>query len=131
MYTMDVLELELPRSTSGPRTARHAITSLCDGRADPDVLEDVRLLVSELASNAVMHGSGSVVLRASVEQDRLRVELVDQGSGFARQMHKHGVPRVGGWGLEFVEKLSDRWGVREGSTHVWFELGLWRRRQRG
>jgi hypothetical protein len=28
----------------------------------------------------------------------------------------------GGWGLHMVETLSRRWGVREGSTHVWFEL---------
>jgi len=30
---------------------------------------------------------------------------------------------VGGWGLHLVESLSDRWGVHDGSTHVWFELG--------
>jgi hypothetical protein len=29
---------------------------------------------------------------------------------------------AGGWGLHLVETLSRRWGVREGSTHVWFEL---------
>jgi hypothetical protein len=29
---------------------------------------------------------------------------------------------VGGWGLHLVETLSRRWGVREGSTHLWFEL---------
>ena len=29
---------------------------------------------------------------------------------------------VGGWGLHLVQTLSDRWGVHEGSTHVWFEI---------
>ena len=29
---------------------------------------------------------------------------------------------VGGWGLHLVQTLSDRWGVYEGSTHVWFEI---------
>ncbi len=28
----------------------------------------------------------------------------------------------GGWGLHLVEALTDRWGVYEGSTHVWFEI---------
>ena len=29
---------------------------------------------------------------------------------------------VGGWGLHLVQTLSKRWGVHEGSTHVWFEI---------
>ena len=29
---------------------------------------------------------------------------------------------VGGWGLHLVQTLSERWGVHEGSTHVWFEI---------
>ena len=29
---------------------------------------------------------------------------------------------VGGWGLHLVQTLSNRWGVHEGSTHVWFEI---------
>ena len=127
------VEVELPRSTTGPRAARHAITRLCGDHADPEALADAQLLVSELASNAVVHGNGAVVLRARVEpeHDRLHVELVDQGCGFARQVDRDGPPRVGGWGLEFVEQLSNRWGVREGSTHVWFELSLSRSRQHG
>jgi hypothetical protein len=28
----------------------------------------------------------------------------------------------GGWGLHMVEALTERWGVRDGSTHVWFEI---------
>ena len=29
---------------------------------------------------------------------------------------------IGGWGLDLVDRLAGSWGVREGSTHVWFEL---------
>jgi hypothetical protein len=29
---------------------------------------------------------------------------------------------VGGWGLSIVDALASRWGVHEGTTHVWFEL---------
>jgi hypothetical protein len=28
----------------------------------------------------------------------------------------------GGWGLHLVEALTQRWGVFDGSTHVWFEI---------
>jgi len=28
----------------------------------------------------------------------------------------------GGWGLRLLDLLSDRWGMAESSTRVWFEL---------
>ena len=28
----------------------------------------------------------------------------------------------GGWGLLIVGHASDRWGVADGSTNVWFEI---------
>ena len=30
----------------------------------------------------------------------------------------------GGWGLRIVDSCATRWGVEEGSTHVWFEVDL-------
>lgn len=77
---------------------------------------------ARFATNAVLHGVGPIPLPAALDEERLRVEIVDQGSGFERQLRRDGVAQVGGWGLEFVEDLSVNWGVHEGSTHVWFEL---------
>ena len=34
----------------------------------------------------------------------------------------------GGWGLHLVDQVAVGWGVHEGSTHVWFEIGPQRRR---
>ena len=34
----------------------------------------------------------------------------------------------GGWGLHLVDRVALNWGVHEGSTHVWFEVGPQRRR---
>lgn len=116
------LELELSCDTAGPRAARHALAGWAAPHLDRDVLADAELLVSEVATNAVLHGVGPITLRAALDDERLRVEIVDQGSGFERQLRREGVDQVGGWGLEFVEDLSVNWGVHEGSTHVWFEL---------
>lgn len=30
----------------------------------------------------------------------------------------------GGWGLRIVDELADSWGVLDGSTKVWFRLGV-------
>ena len=52
----------------------------------------------------------------------MRVEVIDQGVGFVPTARAKPKTEVGGWGLHLVETLSDRWGVHEGSTHVWFEV---------
>jgi anti-sigma regulatory factor (Ser/Thr protein kinase) len=118
------LEVELPRASGASSVARRALRRLCAGCLTADALEDAELMVSELAANAVRHGRGEIILRASVDQNRLLVEVVDQGSGFERQLRRRDFQHVGGWGLDIVEDLSSRWGVHEGTTHVWFELEL-------
>ncbi len=57
-----------------------------------------------------------------LDEDRLLVEVVDEGSGFERGLRRSDFEQIGGWGLDIVEEVSSRWGVHEGTTHVWFEL---------
>lgn len=116
------LEVELARSTAGPRAARRALTRWSAERLDREVLADAQLLVTEIATNAVLHGKGPITLHATLDDERLRVEVADEGPGFVRTLRSERVDRLGGWGLEFVEEMSWRWGVREDSTHVWIEL---------
>jgi anti-sigma regulatory factor (Ser/Thr protein kinase) len=115
--------LDIARDDRAPLTARRALDAMAPG-ADELLLEDARLLVTELVSNSVRHGAGDSV-RLIVDmptQDRLRCEVIDEGSGFLPVARTGTSEEAGGWGLHLVETLSDSWGVREGSTHVWFEL---------
>lgn len=116
--------MKLPRAPRAAGLARAAMRRLCADRLTPVALEDAELLVSELAANAVRHGHGQIVLRAALDENRLVVEVVDEGSGFERRLRGRDFEHVGGWGLDLVEDLSSRWGVHEGTTHVWFELEL-------
>jgi anti-sigma regulatory factor (Ser/Thr protein kinase) len=119
------LELELPRATAASQLARRALRRLCADRIRGDLLADAVLLVGELTSNAVVHGRGNIItLRARLNEDRLFVEVIDAGAGFERVLRRSDFDQVGGWGLDIVEQLSSRWGVYEGTTHVWFELEL-------
>ena len=117
------LDVDISRDEQAPRRARRAVEQLGDA-IDPTVRPDVVLLVSELISNSVKYG-GSGDLRLHIEATapkRLRIEVVDQGSGFEPTERTRPRTEPGGWGLHLVETLSDRWGVHEGSTHVWFEI---------
>ncbi len=85
-------------------------------------LDNSVLLVSELVSNAVRHGEGRIELRADLDSDRLLVEITDEGSGLERTIREREFEDLEGWGLELVDAVASRWGVHEGTTHVWFEL---------
>jgi anti-sigma regulatory factor (Ser/Thr protein kinase) len=113
------------RGPTAASAARHALMPL-DERLDGALLDDVRLLVSELVTNSVRHANGAdgvVGLDVKVKPDRLRVEVSDPGSGFAPKPRYEGQSAESGWGLYLVDTLSDRWGVaNSGATNVWFEI---------
>jgi PAS domain S-box-containing protein len=120
-----VVERRFASEPHAAASARRAL-DLIGQRLGRSMLENAKLLVSELVTNAVRYGpnrSGAEVrLRASVRPDALRVEVVDDGTGFVLPPPS-GVLAVGGWGLVLVDRVSDRWGIQDGGpTRVWFEL---------
>src|SRR4051812_40775928 len=117
------LELNLPPDTSAPGLARAAAKSYLAGRFSADRLGELSLVLSELVSNALEHGRGQVVLRLQFDEDVVRGEVIDQGGGFEHEIRSRAPEDVRGRGLFLVASLSDRWGIHEGTTHVWFELG--------
>ena len=89
---------------------------------EEEQLEVATLLTSELVTNALQHGDGRITLRAAVDDNRVRVEVMDEGGGFEHTIREQGFEEVEGWGLRLVDMQSTRWGTHEGTTHVWFEL---------
>ena len=88
----------------------------------PSALDDVLLVVSELVTNAVRHGRGEVDLQIRFDGGRVTGHVSDEGDGFARRVGARPADRVGHHGLRIVEQLSDDWGIRAGSAHVWFAI---------
>ena len=118
------LVFDLTVSTSAPSEARDILGALA-GDLEPETLGDLRIVVSELVSNAVKYGPGTpihVELDVSAP-DRVSGEVVTQGDP-AGAPHIHERPGAhGGYGLRLVDALTTAWGVHEGTTDVWFELG--------
>jgi anti-sigma regulatory factor (Ser/Thr protein kinase) len=91
-----------------------------------ELQDAVILMVSELATNALIHAASGFQLTIDRTKTRLRVSVADLGPGVpslqsppSRQPH--------GRGLQIVEQMSDQWGTSEapkaGKT-VWFQLNL-------
>jgi len=123
------LELRLAPTVQAPRIARSRVTERFASRLEREELGDAGLLTSELVTNAVVHGRGAIQLRASLNDERLRIEVIDQGEGFERTVREPAFGTVGGHGLNIVDALASRWGIHEGESHVWFELARRRRRR--
>ena len=125
--------VELAGGVDAAAAARRAVTDRGPDFAEP-LRGDVLLLVTELVTNAVLHGSvgpdESVRLECRSEGGRVRFLVTDGGT---RLLGNGGVPapdRLGtngdmsGWGLFLVEEISEEWGLQAAppGTCVWFEV---------
>jgi anti-sigma regulatory factor (Ser/Thr protein kinase) len=115
---------DLPRSPLAPGIARRAVTSWFREALSRQELDTAKLLTSELVANAVVHGEGHIVLRAGLDDNRVLVEVIDEGQGFEHEARRRDFDELHGRGLAIVDSESSRWGLHEGTTHVWFELEL-------
>jgi anti-sigma regulatory factor (Ser/Thr protein kinase) len=89
----------------------------------PEELAALELAVSELVTNAVVHGRGQIEVLIAEVDGCLRLEVRDEGTVRASRPTVRSDDGDGGWGLRLVEGLSDTWGTQcdGGSTHVWME----------
>jgi anti-sigma regulatory factor (Ser/Thr protein kinase) len=114
----------LPQQVGAPGMARGLLKTWAGSALEPHQLNTARLLVSELVTNAVLHGQGEITLSVWLRADALRVEVRDQGDAFSHDGRGPERPTAGGWGLELVSAESSRWGVGSERARVWFELDL-------
>jgi anti-sigma regulatory factor (Ser/Thr protein kinase) len=118
------LDLTFPAEATSVSRAR---TQLCDAMADDlqdGQVDTVRLLVSELVTNAVRHGDSSEAVEVHAHWNaEVRIEVSDHGGGFTPKPRFGRLDEPGGFGLYLVGQLADQWGVEttDGTT-VWFVL---------
>jgi nitrate/nitrite-specific signal transduction histidine kinase len=117
------LSVRIPGGPGAPAEARDALRRFHPELA-PELMQIVALLASELVSNAVRHARAeSVELCFGVAARHVRVEVADNGRGFAGKPRAPIANQPGGWGLYIVERLASRWGVtQDDGTRVWFEI---------
>lgn len=117
------LSIRLTGGADAAARARRELSRLRD--LDPQLAETLRLLVTELVSNAVRHTAAETVsLKVLVGHTAVFTEVKDTGPGFDPAMTGLPLDDHTGWGLFLVERLADRWGVAhdDPGTAVWFEL---------
>lgn len=109
-------------ATSVGDARRFAVQAL--GGTSAAILDDVVLMVSELATNAVQHAVTSFYLAVQRGPREIRIEVTDLAGGARALGPQHS---NGHHGLRIVDLLSTRWGVSAGPESgktVWFTLAV-------
>lgn len=116
------VQITLSREVSTPSNARRLLERSFGDALDHAELERAKVAVSELATNAVRHGQGEITVVAELASECLLVEVADQGPGFQHPIREAPLDGPGGWGFKVVDAETTRWGIRDGTACVWFEI---------
>jgi anti-sigma regulatory factor (Ser/Thr protein kinase) len=118
MSTSAVCTIE--RRPDAAAAARRHAREVCRPR-DELVAYDVELVVSELVTNALLHGAGRITLTLRALHHGIRVGVADRGPGEPRRVEA--TPGgCHGRGLLLVDAVAADWGVdrlSDGGKEVW------------
>lgn len=120
----DVVSWELPPEPAAVSRARDLAAGQLTAWGAEDEAATMRLIVSELLTNAIRYGRPPLTLRL-IRGDRLVCEVADASSTSPHLRHAAGTDE-GGRGLFLVAQLADTWGTRytpQGKT-IWAEQPL-------
>ncbi|MCX4963510.1 SpoIIE family protein phosphatase [Streptomyces sp. NBC_00654] len=107
--------------------ARQQLRELLHDWADPDQVDSAVLMLSEMATNVLVHTDGDALMVAEAAGERgerrLRVEVADASDELPHK-RRPGEMASSGRGLVLMELLADSWGVdpRGEGKSIWFEL---------
>lgn len=116
------VSMSLPFVPESAGEVRHALEEwLAHHGYDDGVVDDARLVISELVGNAITHAcplrNGTVLVRWRVEHGHLELTVADGGGPSSPHVERVGPEALHGRGLAIVEALSAIWWV-ECNTHL-------------
>ncbi len=125
---MSSLRISLPQTAASPAQARRQVSRFAAENHLGGEATVALLVLSELVTNAVLHGAEPIEVLVLSEDDALRIEVSDgdtRTSHIAPQARRE-PEQLGGRGLQIVNSLARAWGIiaHDGGKTVWAEVGL-------
>jgi anti-sigma regulatory factor (Ser/Thr protein kinase) len=121
--THEVIHLE--PSGAAPSQARRVLRRVLVDVVPEDMSHTAELLVSELVTNAITHGSGIVTVAIDCSDHALSVTVSDDEPS-KPELQPERLMAMGGRGLRMIESLASSWGVTPRTDgpgkDVWFRL---------
>ena len=122
--------MTLPAEPASGAAARSFVQRTLAGvHAEPERLDALVLLCSELVTNAVLHAAAPSEVRLRLRNGRVRLEVHDPSPQLPAPRTQD-TDATNGHGMVIVAALADAWGVERGDglpdvgKTVWVELGL-------
>lgn len=136
-YLIDLLEsvgsshgaeayVDLPLSLTSVAAARRFVAEQMKEWKVEQLLDDALMVSSELVTNAVTHARSSFRIRLSLNLARLRIDVLDGGTG-TPEPQPPSETEEHGRGLYIVDAVTTAWGLEElpgEGKLVWAELAL-------
>jgi serine/threonine-protein kinase RsbW len=119
------IRLTIPAKPEYITLGRLALTGIARLRPEPlrqEVLGDLKLALTEACTNSVRHayagGEGTVQILYELHDDKLVIEVVDEGEGFQPPSEPSNALAdeelsEGGLGIAIIEALADEFEIRE------------------
>jgi anti-sigma regulatory factor (Ser/Thr protein kinase) len=112
-------ELRLPADVSAPALARHTVQNLLGSLPAP-LRSQLSLVASELVTNVLRHCSATdpaATMSLALAPNRVTLTVTDAGPGFDPGNVPVSDDSAGGWGLQVLDAIADRWWVeRDGAN---------------
>lgn len=117
-------EIELEGVPSSVSAARHFVAGILDAADALDQSWPALQVISELATNAVVHAATSFVVQVRVADSVVRVAVTDKRPTAFAGKRRFSADTTTGRGLRLVERLSRSWGVEidDATKTVWSEI---------
>src|SRR3954454_5407609 len=97
----------LTRRWGGGAWPRRGVEEQVEPQLSDEAAANLKLVASELVTNAVAHGDGAITVRLELLDDVVRIEVIDKGDRSAPAIRRT-ADEGGGYGLRLVEALSQR-----------------------
>lgn len=124
MRVMDPQRLDLSAEPSSVGEARRFVRQVLLDWGVEDAIDVTTLLVSELATNAVLHARTDYAVEVSMDSEGVRVEVLD-GSHVPAHHQQNTNAAATGRGVDMVDRLATSWGSHPASAHSGFAKGVW------
>jgi MEDS: MEthanogen/methylotroph, DcmR Sensory domain/Histidine kinase-like ATPase domain len=111
------------RSTRAPRQARHFVMDRLHAWGRDDVVDDAAFVVTELATNAVLHAESDFHVAITQRNGVVRIAVTDSSRTEPRRSDL-GLAASCGRGLALIDALATSWGFNlvDHGKQVWAEL---------